>query len=334
MTGATGYIGGSVLTRLLDHPRASSFKITAIVRSSAKASLLEKYGIQTIIGSHDESDKVEPAAAEADIIFAAADVDNVDAARAILRGAKRRFEKTGKVPILIHTSGTGVFTDDARGLYEGGTLYDDTDVSQLASIDVKQPHRPVDIEVVKADTDGYVRTYIILPSTIYGIASGPLVNDGISNPHSAQIPLQIRASIARGQGGVIGTGKNVWSHVHVDDNSDLYLLIFNTVLANKPEIGHGADGYYIGANGEYTLSRATKHIAQELHALGKSATPEPTSYSEEELQKFFGGASLGSNSRVIAKHAPLIGWRPKYTTDDFYASIKPEVEAIVKASSK
>jgi hypothetical protein len=107
--------------------------------------------------------------------------------------------------------------DDARGLYEGGVLYNDTDVTQLASIDIKQPHRPVDVEVVKGDTEGYVRTYIILPSTIYGIAAGPLVDDGISKSHSAQIPSQIKASIARGQGGVTGEGKNIWPHVHVDD---------------------------------------------------------------------------------------------------------------------
>jgi hypothetical protein len=70
--------------------------------------------------------------------------------------------------------------------------------------------------------------------------------------------------------------------------SDLYTLIFNSALADNPELGHGTNGYYIGANGEYTLSKATKLIAQELHALGKSAAPEPTSYTEEELQKFFG----------------------------------------------
>jgi hypothetical protein len=70
--------------------------------------------------------------------------------------------------------------------------------------------------------------------------------------------------------------------------SDLYILIFDGALANKPELGHGTDGYYIGANGEYTLAKATKLIAQELHALGKSGTPEPTSYTDEELQKYTG----------------------------------------------
>ena len=33
----TGYIGGSVLSRLLEHPSASTFDITVLVRSEEKA---------------------------------------------------------------------------------------------------------------------------------------------------------------------------------------------------------------------------------------------------------------------------------------------------------
>ncbi|CAF4062689.1 unnamed protein product, partial [Adineta steineri] len=32
LTGATGYIGGSILTGLLQHPNVSTFKITALIR--------------------------------------------------------------------------------------------------------------------------------------------------------------------------------------------------------------------------------------------------------------------------------------------------------------
>jgi hypothetical protein len=50
---------------------------------------------------------------------------------------------------------------------------------------------------------GYVKTFIILPSTIYGIATGPLFDAGISNPHSIQIPMLIKTSLDRGVAGVI-----------------------------------------------------------------------------------------------------------------------------------
>jgi hypothetical protein len=61
--------------------------------------------------------------------------------------------------------------------------------------------------------------YIILPSTIYGIATGKLVELGIQNPHSVQIPGLINASLARGQGGMVGLGKNIWPNVNIEDGT-------------------------------------------------------------------------------------------------------------------
>jgi hypothetical protein len=65
---------------------------------------------------------------------------------------------------------------------------------------------------------GYVKTYIILPGTIYGIATGPLVDLALQNPHSQQVPSLIKLGIDRGQGGVVGLGKNIWPHVHISDS--------------------------------------------------------------------------------------------------------------------
>jgi hypothetical protein len=67
-------------------------------------------------------------------------------------------------------------------------------------------------------TPGYARTYIILPSMIYGMATGRLVELGIQNPHSLQIPAVIKSSIARGQAGMVGMGKNIWPNVDIDDS--------------------------------------------------------------------------------------------------------------------
>lgn len=66
---------------------------------------------------------------------------------------------------------------------------------------------------------GYVRTYIILPSTIYGLARGLLVDIGVSNNRSIQIPAIIEASLDRKQGGMVGQGKNLWPNVHIDERA-------------------------------------------------------------------------------------------------------------------
>ena len=68
-------------------------------------------------------------------------------------------------------------------------------------------------------TKGYIKSYIILPSTIYGIAANALVNEGIQNPYSIQVPVLIRAALDRGQAGTIGAGKNLWPDVDIEDGA-------------------------------------------------------------------------------------------------------------------
>lgn len=85
-------------------------------------------------------------------------------------------------------------------------------------------HRELDLHLVKADAQGhyyarglsrinsdhfysparigYVRTFITLPSTIYGVGQGPVYDAGLANKHSIQIPSLIRAALDRGVAGV------------------------------------------------------------------------------------------------------------------------------------
>jgi hypothetical protein len=70
--------------------------------------------------------------------------------------------------------------------------------------------------------------YIILPSTIYGIASGPLVDLDLQNSHSQQIPALVKSSLDRGQGGMVGLGKNIWPNVHIDEGKLANLMYMPT----------------------------------------------------------------------------------------------------------
>ena len=116
-----GYIGGSVLTRLIDHPDFKSFEITALVRSTDKAERLRKFGINVVVGSHKDEALVEQLTSQTDVVIATvcfawflyclrplkkisqADADDLGAAKATLRGLKKRYQATGKAPIFIHT---------------------------------------------------------------------------------------------------------------------------------------------------------------------------------------------------------------------------------------
>ncbi|KAF9474242.1 NAD(P)-binding protein [Pholiota conissans] len=333
-TGVTGYIGGSVLARFLQRPDAASFKFTALVRSPEKATKLASLGVNPVVGSHSDAALMESLAADSDVVIAMADADNYEAAMATLKGLKKRHETTGQVPILIHTSGTGVLTDNAGGEHTTDVIYDDSNADQIETLPVTQPHRNVDIELERADAEGYLKSYIILPSTIYGIASGILVENGIQNPHSIQVPALIKASLDRGRAGMVGAGKNLWPDVDIDDVADLYIVLFDAIQKN-PATGHGREGYYFGESGEHTLYEVGKAIGEAMVALGKSDNAEPTTFTKEEIDKYFEGSNyLGSNSRARANRSRAIGWKPVKTKADFLASIKPEVAALALKLTK
>lgn len=332
-TGATGYIGGSVLTRLINHPDFKSFEITALVRSADKAERLRKFGINVVVGSHKDEALVEQLTSQTDVVIAVADADDLNAAKATLRGLKKRYEATGKAPVFIHTSGTGVLTDNAAGEYTTDTIYDDLNPDQIETLPDTQLHRDVDLTLLRADEEGYIKLYLVIPSTIYGIAKGKLVEAGIQNPHSIQVPELIRAALGRGRGGMVGQGKNLWPDVNVEDVADLYLVVFNSIRKNPEGTGHGREGVYFGENGEHSLYEVGKAIADALVDLGLAKEREPTTFTREDLDKYLGGSVyLGSNSRCRGNRGRSLGWKPKHTKDDFLRSIKAEVEAIAKLS--
>ena len=65
-----GYIGGSVLWRLLHHKDAKNFTLKALVRNPEKAKLLrDKFGVETVVGSHADANKIEELAAESDVVI-------------------------------------------------------------------------------------------------------------------------------------------------------------------------------------------------------------------------------------------------------------------------
>ncbi|KAG5652771.1 hypothetical protein H0H81_003709 [Sphagnurus paluster] len=307
LTGATGYIGGSVLTRLLSHSLSDTFGLTVLVRDPKKAKEFRTLGVKAIVGSNADTALLHQLAVDADVVFACADADDLYASKAILAGLKERFEKTNTLSSLIHTSGTGVLVDDARGMHSTENIYSDLDIAKLETLSPKQPHRNVDLELVSADDQG------------------PLVDLGLQNQHSQQIPRLVSLALQRGQVGYVGLGKNIWPHVHIKDIADLFILIFDQVLAHKP-IAHGREGFYFGENGEYVMWDLAKAVAQLLHDRHRINSAMPNAFTEEEMEKYFpNGTMYGTNSRCHADRSRAIGWRPRKSYSDLLASIKGEI---------
>ncbi|KAJ6456961.1 NAD-binding protein [Mycena sanguinolenta] len=310
----------------LAHLHADTFRFTVLVRDPKKAEKFKDLGIKAVVGSHSDAALVEKLASEADVVIAMADSDDLGAVKATLAGLKKRHA-LGVVPIFIHTvtsnfssmvfsDVTGVISDDAKGMYAGTTVYDDSDADQMESIPPTQMHRDVDLAVTAADAEGYIKSYKVVPSTIYGLASNRLVNIGIQNPHLLQIPALISAALDRKQAAMVGEGKNIWNNVEIHELEELYIMLYDKIIADA-DTGHGRNRFYFGSSGEHSLYDVGKAIGEALVKLGKSESVEPTTFTQAELDKYFQGfAYLGSNSCCRATRSLSIGWTPVKTTNN------------------
>ncbi|KAF8158469.1 hypothetical protein B0H34DRAFT_846653 [Crassisporium funariophilum] len=342
ITGATGYIGGSVLARLLKHPDIKSFQITALVRSSEKAEKLKTLGVETVLGSYTDEDLsfLTEAASKADVVFAMANADLLAPAKAILSGLKKKHETDGSVPVLIHTAPLiqnifqwkiAIIMDDARGLHGNHKMYSDLDVDALNALPATVVHRNVDIPVVEADQEGYLKSYLIIPGTVYGEVSGPLIDLGIQNPNSIQFPSIIKASIARKQGGYFGKGLNRWPGVEVNNVADLYVVLFDAIRTNPSGVPHGREGYYFAENCEYSAEEVARAISEALVDLGVGTSREPSAFTEEECGKYWKAWTyLATNCYCKADRARALGWKPVHGKEALLASIKPAVALVLK----
>ncbi len=104
----TGYVGGSLLTCLLQHPNISNFKITTLIRGVEKrVNKLAFLRVTPLVSSNDSFEIIEKAASESHLIIHTANSgEDLPSAKAIIAGLNKRTQTTGKPAIYIHTGGT------------------------------------------------------------------------------------------------------------------------------------------------------------------------------------------------------------------------------------
>jgi nucleoside-diphosphate-sugar epimerase len=284
ITGAGGYIGGSVAMALL----AAGHRVRGLTRNAASAQRLAETGIEPVLGSLDDADILTREALASDGVINTASADHLGAAQALIAGLE------GSSKPLLHTSGSSVIGDDARGSRRSETVFNED--TPLVVQPMKQPRRDLDLLVLGAAAQG-IRSAVICPSNVYGTGKG-------LNPNSVQIPFLAANARTHGAVQVVGAGLNVWSNVHIDDLVNLYLL----ALEKAP-----AGAFYFAENGEASFGQIGAAIATRLGLPGvQSLDPEVAAQRWGEAKAYF---SLGSNSRVSATRARReLDWKPRHTS--------------------
>jgi nucleoside-diphosphate-sugar epimerase len=280
ITGASGYIGGSVALGMIK----KGHNVTGLVRSKVRAKQIKALGILPIMGTLDDLDILTKAAQDADAVVNAADAEHRKSAETLI-AALSKSRKT-----LIHTSGSSIVADLSKGKGDA-TVYDED--TQFTALPGRANRVTINKLVLEAKEQG-VRAIVIAPSLIYGRGSGV-------NPNSIQVPWLIDLANKHKCARHIGPGLNVWSNVHILDLVDLYVL----ALEKAP-----AGSFYYAENGSNTMGEVCKVIHEV-----KGFSGAPQAMTIDEASEIWGAGpanyTMGSNSLVHAKRARVeLEWAP------------------------
>ncbi|WP_144710950.1 NAD(P)H-binding protein [Curtobacterium pusillum] len=187
LTGASGYIGSSVLRALVAHEH----DVTAVVRTDQKAQAVRDAGGRAVVGDVTDTDLVRQLARESDAVVHTASAPDVDPGftRTVLDAL------VGTPKPFVHTGGIFTFGDS-------------TDISEQSPVSppALTAWRVPNEAAVRASD---VRTTIIAPGIVHGRGAGipaMFVGDG---EHEVRL---------------VGDGSQRWTTVHVDDLGELYVL--------------------------------------------------------------------------------------------------------------
>ncbi|KAI8294250.1 hypothetical protein K4K56_002817 [Colletotrichum sp. SAR 10_98] len=329
--------GGTVLHQLLNstYPEIRNLSITVLVRKQEQVDLLKQNGINAVLfNGLDDSEQLRKAASEHDYAIHTPSGFHTGSAVALIEGLGDRKKQTGKEVYFIQTSGTSnlaqrTITKTPSDVHEWSDKEDVFSFEEQKEAEEAYGQRTTDIAVVKTGERTGVKTYIMMPPTIYGRGKGYF------NQGSMQIPSIIRGSIKAGVPLYVGDGTCRLGHVHVTDLALLYELVLSKILAGD-HIPSGRKGIYFSNTGSHNWLDIARGVGKAGVKLGALDSAEPKSVSLEEAYTTVLQAppqvvemNYAANSATKPVLATELGWKPQKTEKDWQESFEEAFQMVL-----
>ncbi|WP_348787765.1 NAD-dependent epimerase/dehydratase family protein [Leifsonia sp. NPDC080035] len=270
LTGSTGYIGSSVLPRLLEEGHS----VTALVRDEAKAEAVRAAGAAAVVGDATDADLVTRLAAESDGVIHLASAKDVDPVfvDAVLAG----LADSGKP--FVHTGGIWTYGSNA-------------DIAE------DSPAAPPALTAWRGATEAVVLGAagvcgsVVVPSIVYGYGAGLarlIVDAPLGDGLAPALTL-------------IGDGSQHWATVHVDDLAALYVLALENGTAGA---------VYIGASGANPTVRELGELAARAAGVAGGVAPASVEETADRLGAGLAEALLLDQQARGSKARIDLGWEP------------------------
>ncbi|KAF6789042.1 nad dependent epimerase dehydratase family protein [Colletotrichum sojae] len=335
-TGATGYIGGTVLSLLVEsHPE---YTIRALVRDEAKGKLITDAfkNVEVVIGDLDSADILAGEVSKADIVVHLAASGHSKSVETIHKAIASKPSTT--IAHWIQISGAsalaaGELADESYvpGSASDLVFNDLVGISELRSFIRRFPSRAVDNYILDvAAGESKANTALVLPPIIYGEGTGP------GNTRSVQIPSLASVTLRRGRGLQVGEGLSRWGNVNVKDVARLFArLVEKAVKGDGEKHAWNENGVYLAGVGEISFGEISKLVVSAALQKGLISSGDVDVIGAKEADSLlpYGTVLFGTNARGEALRAKeVLGWTP--TEEELQDEIPMDVEREVSVARR
>jgi nucleoside-diphosphate-sugar epimerase len=308
LTGATGFVGGNILSSLCKaHPEVH---IKALLRREEDAKELQSVypNLEPVIGTLADLTLLTSAAAEADFVIHATKED-VPAVLALIDGLSAAFAADPPTPRLISVTGTrslidrslsvtGVEDPDAR------PWSDVTDIQAILSLPKDRIHAEADQTTVAHSATKGVGTMLISPGQLFGRGKGHLKKESASAAYYAAVKNRDRAF-------VIGDGSVKWSWSSTGDLGDAVVFLMEQAIFKgrdvRSRVGVNQEGYYFVRTGDVAMKERAEAVSKRL-GLGEVESLPVDVVAEIHP---FGPIMWGCGATFRPDSLSALGWKPK-----------------------
>ncbi|KAI1312330.1 hypothetical protein F5Y03DRAFT_339868 [Xylaria venustula] len=331
VTGAAGYIGGSVVAALLsENAYFPANNLFAAVRTEEQAQSLEPLGVNVLrLDLQNEKEVTEAVLQhEIDIVVHTASSIDFRLALNLVSALGKRRAITGKDTYHIHSSVTTGYSKEGGWPY--GTIKDGDTVYKLEKeLDDGFPIRKTNTVITELAKDQGVKSFIVGVPFVYGTGAGTW------KKLSQNIPATVKASIKLKTVYKFDQDSNFVA-VHISDLAEYYVLLVKKILQGE-KLPSGEEGFFFAVAHEAGWWDITQALASALHARGLVTDPTAKVWPSDdlaaealELPRQYVRLMHTARVTIDYKNGYPLGWKPKWDEQKLLASMDEEVEATLQ----
>ena len=305
LTGATGFVGGTILTTLCNtHPEA---QIKVLIRREEDAKHLQSIhpNLDPVLGSLSDLDILRKTAASVDFVIHATKED-IPAILALIDGLASTPSALPFAPRLLSISGTrslidlsapvtGIAPADSRPWSDVG------DIKTILSLPKERIHAEADQAIVAHAIARGVGTIRLAPGQLWGRGKGHVKSEG------AAAAAYYAAVKKRGRAFVVGDGSVAWSWSSIGDLGEAVIFLMDLALARDQRVWVNEEGYYLLQTDDVKIRDRADAISKRLGLGEVESVPAEVAAGYHP----FGPLMWGCGANFRADRLGQLGWRPK-----------------------